>query len=95
MKYLIFFALFFSCSKDENGDYVNPVFQYYCSYESQDKRAVFVSKCIKDANPMSDEEPEDMISGCVNAANRLYCFYGNQIEARRHYKRLKQTLQEE
>ena len=92
MKYgLLCLVLLIGCEKNP----ITTVHQYYCSYESQDKRAVFISECIKNANPMSDEEPEDMIKGCTRAAENLYCFWGDQYQAKKHYDRRKEELQEE
>ena len=91
MKWLIALVLI-GCSKESS---INKIHQSYCSYESQEKRALFTSECIKNANPMSDEEPEDMILGCVKAAESIYCFWGDQFEAKRHYDKRNETLQEE
>lgn len=33
----------------------------------------FVASCIKDANPKSDEEPEDWISQCEQTGKRIIC----------------------
>lgn len=91
MKILLLIFLLVGCTK--NGEVQR--FQFYCSYESQEKRVAFVQQCIKDANPMSDEEPEDMISACGRAAENLYCIWSDQYEAKEHFKRRNETLQEE
>lgn len=98
MKVLITFLtllLLSGCGVNSDGDIETKVYGWYCSYESQDKRAKFTSECIKNANPMSDEEPEDMIAGCVRAAKEVYCFWADQFQARTHYKKRKENLQEE
>lgn len=93
---VILLLILVGCSLEKDEKLIdNRIWQYYCSYETQDKRAKFTTDCIKNANPMSDEEPEDMISGCIRASQNLYCFYGNQFEAKKHYTRRKETLQEE
>jgi len=33
----------------------------------------WTSDCIRDANPHSDEEPEDMIAQCENTGRRIVC----------------------
>ena len=39
----------------------------------QDKRAEFILKCAKAANPMSDEEGEDLVEQCELTSHNLYC----------------------
>lgn len=39
----------------------------------EDKLVEFVSACIKDANPKSDEEPEDWIKQCRYTAIEIIC----------------------
>jgi hypothetical protein len=41
--------------------------------EVQDKVASFTLECIKNGNPMSDEEPEDLIKECKRTAFAIYC----------------------
>ena len=45
----------------------------YCFDETIEARVSFVLQCVKDSNPMSDEEPEDWIEECSDTAERLYC----------------------
>ena len=47
--------------------------KYICEDNTVDKRAIFNTECIKNANPKSDEEPEDWIELCENMATRTYC----------------------
>jgi len=45
----------------------------FCPEESIPKRAEFVLQCVKNANPMSDEEPEDMVAECGHTAEKIFC----------------------
>ena len=38
-----------------------------------EKLAAWVSTCLKDANPKSDEEPEDWIRQCERTGSRILC----------------------
>lgn len=49
------------------------VSEIYCTQESSEKRAEFILSCIKNANPVSDEEPEDWIMKCQAMAERTIC----------------------
>ena len=40
--------------------------------ESKEAAQLWVQECIKNANPYSDEEPEDMIKQCAWTAKRLF-----------------------
>lgn len=44
----------------------------HCETPTDEHRA-WVSQCIKDTNPMSDEDPEDMIEQCAATATHLFC----------------------
>ena len=46
---------------------------YYCSMDSADSRAKFILQCIENANPKSDEEPEDWIRLCQKMAESTLC----------------------
>jgi len=46
---------------------------YDCPTNSEDKRAEFILQCIANANPKSDEEPEDWIRLCENMALSTFC----------------------
>lgn len=48
----------------------------YCSVEQKAKAAEFVLQCAKNSNPMSDEEPEDMLAECSRIAKDLICEKG-------------------
>lgn len=49
------------------------VYDHYCTADSESKRADFSLKCIKNANPMSDEEPEDWIWECHRMSVSTFC----------------------
>ena len=44
-----------------------------CDKETVDKRASFILECLNNANPKSDEEPEDWIYMCRRMAEKTYC----------------------
>ena len=44
-----------------------------CNESDSDKRAAFILQCIFNANPKSDEEPEDWLNKCENFSNNLFC----------------------
>jgi len=44
-----------------------------CDKTTVEKRAEFILQCIINANPKSDEEPEDWITKCQWMAERTYC----------------------
>lgn len=41
--------------------------------EDKDKQARFLLDCIKNGNPMSDEEPEDLVSQCEQTSENVVC----------------------
>jgi hypothetical protein len=45
----------------------------------KEKAAAFILKCIENANPKSDEEPEDWIHKCRDFAEDVYGFQGTKI----------------
>lgn len=46
-----------------------------CDLTTSEVRASFILSCIKNANPHSDEEPEDWIKICQTMAEKTYCPY--------------------
>ena len=52
--------------------------EVYCNKDATAKVAEWTSICIKDANPYSDEEPEDWIRQCIWSAKSLFCEKGFQ-----------------
>ena len=43
--------------------------------KNNDKRAEFIINCAKAANPMSDEEGEDLVKQCERTSYGLFCEY--------------------
>ena len=43
--------------------------------KNNDKRAEFILNCAKAANPMSDEEGEDLVKQCEKTSYDLFCEY--------------------
>lgn len=46
---------------------------YFVKECENDKRAEFIINCARAANPMSDEEGEDLIKQCDATSVSLYC----------------------
>ena len=44
-----------------------------CKDNDNDKRAEFIINCAKAANPMSDEEGEDLVIQCERTSYDLFC----------------------
>lgn len=47
--------------------------EFYCESDTKRERATFILMCLNNANPKSDEEPEDWIHQCEDMSNELYC----------------------
>ncbi|MGJ8687317.1 MAG: hypothetical protein ACSHWQ_07550 [Spongiibacteraceae bacterium] len=45
----------------------------YCQTDTSAARAEFILQCIENANPKSDEEPEDWITKCQHMAEASLC----------------------
>lgn len=72
MKYLLMFmaiAILAACDEPE----MKYTEKRLCKAESQSRRAQFVLACVKNGNPMSDEEPEDLVSECRDTATEIFC----------------------
>ena len=54
-------------------EYTTRASEPVCDDESIPLRAEFTLQCIANANPKSDEEPEDWIHQCEDMATELYC----------------------
>lgn len=59
------------CSKGETR--VVEKQAHHCTQESSKERADFILQCINNANPKSDEEPEDWIRHCQYIAEETLC----------------------
>jgi hypothetical protein len=54
-------------------DYTNYAIEPDCSEVESEPRASFILACLQNANPKSDEEPEDWIRQCETMAENAYC----------------------
>lgn len=74
-KYLISLPLLFltACATDLDTTQVITRPGTYCEESTVEKRASFILQCIENANPKSDEEPEDWITDCRYMAEATYC----------------------
>ena len=52
-----------------------PKFTWKTICKDTEKRAKFIVDCAKAANPMSDEEGEDLVKQCAITAENLFCEY--------------------
>lgn len=64
---IIVFALIVSGCEELQHGYV-----YIVPEENKEECRAWVKTCIEKANPMSDEEPEDMIQACLVAGSQLF-----------------------
>lgn len=75
MKSLILISLIaflFGCSPKSKERYIiQSDISYSCS--DKDKLANSILECVKNANPQSDEEPEDWVSECSKRMKQVYC----------------------
>ena len=60
-----------ACGEDEYSTYMRQ--DLVCDASSVSQRSDFILSCIKNANPKSDEEPEDWIKDCQDMAEETYC----------------------
>ncbi len=44
-----------------------------CSDTATPEHRAWVLTCIKNGNPMSDEEPEDLVNACASTGYALHC----------------------
>lgn len=67
---LLMIVTFFGCN--EPGP---PRLNYHkeCTPEQTEKLSTWILECIKNANPLSDEDPEDWISQCERTGKRILC----------------------
>jgi hypothetical protein len=50
-----------------------PKWTWHQICKDNDKRAEFIINCAKAANPMSDEEGEDLVEQCERTSRNLFC----------------------
>ena len=74
-NYILILAVFLSgCSNPNNPlEDWEPTTITKCSDSVTESIARFTLKCIENANPKSDEEPEDWINVCKDMAESTYC----------------------
>lgn len=74
MKYYFLIGFFFlvGCT-DYPYQYTEIRTDFLCSPEVTEQKANFILECIKNGNPVSDEEPEDWIPICQSMANKTFC----------------------
>lgn len=63
-----------ACGESPTGSHRTIIsMENVCTIETNDVRSKFILGCIKGANPLSDEEPEDWLHICGELAERTYC----------------------
>jgi len=70
--FLISILLLAGCSEDWDKRSVS-LLERVCEDSTTEQRARFTLDCISNANPNSDEEPEDWIALCQELAEKAYC----------------------
>jgi len=72
-----FFAVIFGMGKlayDTTAERkAEPNWRWHRICKDNDKRAEFIINCAKAANPMSDEEGEDLVEQCQRTSYDLFC----------------------
>lgn len=62
------------CAFDaHNKRMAEPKWTWKAICKDNDKRAKFIIDCAKAANPMSDEEGEDLVHQCERTSEDLFC----------------------
>lgn len=62
-----------ACGGQEGTVRVYEKYATHCDADSKQERAGFILQCIENANPKSDEEPEDWILKCQRMAEETLC----------------------
>jgi len=63
-----------ACTEDRTGEiYTEEKLVRNCTEGTQKDRADFILQCLANANPKSDEEPEDWIGECQVMAEQTLC----------------------
>jgi len=71
---LLFLGISFGvakCTFDKHK--AEPEWRWKTICKDNDKRAEFIINCAKAANPMSDEEGEDLVLQCERTSRDLFC----------------------
>lgn len=53
-------------------EYIHPTNDVQYKKGTEEKAAAFILDCLTNANPLSDEEPEDWIKNCESFAMNMY-----------------------
>lgn len=73
MRHWILVALLFGC-EPPCGEYTKDIVSPTCATEAERKQlAEAIVSCAKAANPMSDEEGEDLVAQCEGTMARTVC----------------------
>lgn len=73
MKYLIILLFFSGCSLSDDS-YTSTMYRHECNTDAERKSlAKFIVDCAKAANPMSDEEGEDLVEQCEKTGRGIIC----------------------
>jgi hypothetical protein len=70
---LFFLVLLIGCGSDTGRIREITELRTVCDKSSIEPRASFIIGCLKNANPASDEDPEDWMRICQEMGERLYC----------------------
>jgi len=73
MKYFLLLLFVLGCTYEVPKKRVIKRNRIVCEKNTISERANFILNCIKNANPKSDEEPEDWIEICKKMAETIYC----------------------
>ncbi|CAN8141436.1 hypothetical protein THIOSC15_2930020 [uncultured Thiomicrorhabdus sp.] len=61
------------CTSREGEVPTTQTYKHVCDDNTVTQRADFIINCVRNANPKSDEEPEDWITLCQTMAEETYC----------------------
>ncbi len=89
MKYLLISLLLFplfGCEYPEPRVRERVKVELVCDKETVAYRKQFILQCINNANPHSDEEPEDWIRLCKQMAEQTYCTERTVIYIQEQYE---------
>ncbi len=66
-------ALLTGCGTRDRPPKQADYWENHCDGTKIEARSNFILQCAKNANPMSDEEPEDLVKQCERTSLNLYC----------------------
>ncbi len=72
MKYLFLLLFLVGCDK-ESTTVMRSQSTDCVTKEDRERLAVFIVECAKAANPMSDEEGEDLVAQCESSGKNTLC----------------------